>query len=432
MRICVLALFLAVFSCLYSAPLKVEVAGKGAVLINADTGRILYEKNAHLPLYPASTTKVVTALYALERLGGEVDRLVTASPDAVAVVSPTARRSGDGRHLPYRLEYGGTHMGIKPGEALSMRTLLYGLMLSSANDAANVLAEHISGSVPRFMEELNAYIRSIGCSNTELHNPHGLPFEEHKISAFDMALIMRRAIGHPLFRDIVQTREFPRHETNKQPEGVLTSHNALIKPGKFFYPKALGGKTGYTVSSGYTLVAAAEDPQRQCVAVVFGCQSREQCYRDIITLFDAAFEEKRAVRTLFSKGFDDFVCAVPGGNRPLKGALAEDLLLEYYPSEEPDFTPVIHWDSLTLPVHIGDRVGEVEILSQEKIRLASQPLYAVQSVEPTLSHMLHLFFAAIKQKMVSHRTPILAGFGVILLYGAYHFTHRKRPRGKVR
>ena len=145
-----------------SARFKVDVSAKGAVLMNAETGAILWEKNAHTPLYPSSTTKLITALYALEKKGNAFEALVTASYDAVAAVHPSVRRSPQGKHPPYRLEFGGTHIGLKAGEILPLRALMYGLMLNSGNDAANWIAEYVSGSVPAFMEELNRFVGKKG------------------------------------------------------------------------------------------------------------------------------------------------------------------------------------------------------------------------------------------------------------------------------
>src|SRR3989304_627075 len=150
--------------------LNVEVSAKSAILINADTGAPLFEKNAHLPCYPASITKVATALYTLEKKSSYLDEVVTAPLDAIATVSPVARRQS-GKPPAYRLEFGGTHIGIKAGEELSLRVLLYGLMLPSGNDAANVISHHVSGSIPTFMEEMNSFIRAKGCNETVFYTP---------------------------------------------------------------------------------------------------------------------------------------------------------------------------------------------------------------------------------------------------------------------
>jgi len=294
------SLFAAAHSCAYGT-LKMDMSAKAAILINEETGAVLYEKNAHTPLYPASITKVITALYTLEKKGHALDEEVIATHDAVSAVHPHIRRAHQKGHPPYRLEFGGTHIGIKAGEALNLRTLLYGLMLASGNDAANVIAQHVSGSVPQFMNELNAYVKAKGCKDTVLFTPHGLPHPDHKTTAYDMAKLTRIALQYPVFRDVVKTVAYTRPQTNKQAESEFHQHNALVKPGKFYYPKATGVKTGYTTAGGYTLVASAEDENRKLIAVLLGYEQLQERYKDAIALFEAAFNEPKVTRTLFSK-----------------------------------------------------------------------------------------------------------------------------------
>jgi D-alanyl-D-alanine carboxypeptidase (penicillin-binding protein 5/6) len=152
-----------------SACLQCELSAPSAVLMNAETGKVLFAKNADVPCYPASTTKMATALYALHQKKDCLQQKIVASKEALMTVSPSVRKRS---HPSYRLEFGGTHIGIKAGEELDYQTLLYGLMLSSGNDAANVIAEFISGSIPQFMQELNLFLQEIGCKNSRFQNPH--------------------------------------------------------------------------------------------------------------------------------------------------------------------------------------------------------------------------------------------------------------------
>ncbi len=409
-----------------SSPLKVEVSAKGAILMNAETGAVLWEKNARASFYPASTTKIITALYALEKKGHVLDELVTASYDAVATVHPNVRRAGNGGHLPYRLEFGGTHMGIKAGETLPLRTLFYGLMLASGNDAANVIAEYVSGSVTHFMEELNRFVHEKGCLDTILHTPHGLPCPEHKTTAYDLAILAREAMKNPFFREVVKSTQFPRLPTNKQPESILYQHNALIKPGRFYYPKAIGIKTGYTLSGGYTMVAAAEDPQRKLIAVFLGCEKIEQRYKDAIALFEAGFHEKKVSRTLFSKGFDLFNHALEGGNTLLQAYLSQEIVLEYFPSEEPLFRTAVSWQVPPLPILAGQKVAEMQIFSSENQLLSSAPLFAVRAVEPTLRHQVLLVWKKVKQGIWDHVALCMAVGGILILTSTFYYSHRSK------
>jgi D-alanyl-D-alanine carboxypeptidase (penicillin-binding protein 5/6) len=409
-----------VFLC-FASPLKVDVSAQGAVLMNAETGAVLWEKNSQTPLYPASTTKLITALYALEKKGDALDEMITASHEALATVHPHVRRTS-GNHPPYRLEFGGTHMGIKTGETLSFRTLFYGLMLTSGNDAANVIAEHVSGNISAFMEELNEFVRKKGCLNTVLHTPHGLPHSEHKTTAYDLGILAREALKYPFFREVVKARQHIRPQTNKQIEATLYQHNALVKPGRFYYPKAIGIKTGYTLSGGYTLVAAAEDAERKLIAVVLGCEKIESRYKDAIALFEAGFNEKKVSRMLFSKGFDLFTHAVVGGKIPLQAYLLQDIVLEYFPSEEPTFKTSVLWQIPAPPIQAGQKIAEMQIFSSENRMLSSAPMFAVRAVEPTLHYQVLCLWKKLKI------TWLMAAGGLLILAGSFYYSRVRRAR----
>lgn len=398
---------------------KLDLSAKAAVLMNSETGAILYEKNAHMPLYPASITKMITAMYALEKKGDALEEQVKAPFDAVCAVYPHVRRRSEA-HPPYRLEFGGTHMGIKAGEMLSFRTLLYGLMLISGNDAANVIADYVSGNIPQFINELNLYVQSKGCLHTQLHTPHGLSHDEHKTTAYDMALLAREALKNPILRQIVGTSSYTRPATNLQPEAVMHQHNGLVNPqSKFYYPKALGIKTGFTNAAGYTLVAAAEDANRKLIAVLLGCQRLDERYKDAIALFEAGFQEKKAQRTLFSKEFDTFTRAIKGGKTPLKAGLHSDAVIDYYESEKQIFSSHVVWQDAPLPIMEGERVGHVQILSDRGESVAEAPLFAQAHVAPTLGYSL--------QKGLSNYLGwILALIGCAIVISSYSVFHRKR------
>ena len=425
----VLFSFCLVFSALHAAsPLRVDVSAKGAILMNTETGAVLWEKNGHTPLYPASTTKLITALYALEKKGNALDEMVTASHEAVAAVHPHVRRASNGNHPPYRLEFGGTHMGIKTGEMLSLRTLFYGLMLTSGNDAANVIAQYVSGSISSFMEELNRFVREKGCLNTILRTPHGLPDPEHKTTAYDLGILAKEALKYSFFREVVKTTQCIRPQTNKQPQSTLYQHNALVKPGRFYYPKAMGIKTGYTLSGGYTLVAAAEDEQRKLIAVILGCEKIEDRYKDAIALFEAGFNEKKVSRTLFSKGFDLFTYPIEGGKAPLQGYLSQDIVLEYFPSEEPAFKTSVLWQVPPLPIHAGQKIAEMQIFSFENRLLSSAPLFAVRSVEPTLHYQVLCSWRKLKKGVWNNITWVMAAGGVLVLAGTFYYSRVRRAK----
>ena len=365
-------------------PLRCEVLAPSAILINADTGQVLYEKQARIPTFPASTTKIATALYSLYLKGDRPDDLVQISSNAVSAVSPAIRRGG--KHPSYRLEFGGSHMSLRTGEQISFNSLLHGLLVCSGNDAANAIAEYVSGSVPKFMEGMNVYLQSIGCLNTHFQNPHGLPDSEHLTTAYDLARIAHVAMRNAFFCEVVKTTRYLRPKTNVQEQSVLIQSNALLKSGKFFYPYAMGIKTGYTVAAGSNIVAAAQKGDRRVIAVVLNCEDSSQRYRSCIGLFEAAFQEVKVERKLLSQEYDSFSRVLDGASSRLEGVLSRDVSIEYYPSEESSLSAKCCWDVIELPIKKGDRVGEIQVANAQGDLVLTEPVLAKDSVEPTISY----------------------------------------------
>jgi D-alanyl-D-alanine carboxypeptidase (penicillin-binding protein 5/6) len=393
----------------------VEVGSKSALLMNAETGTILYEKNAHLPSYPASITKIATALYALERKGNFLDEPVVAFQECLGVATHAQKLRNPTLHPSYRLEPDGTSMGIKLLETLTFKDLLYGLMLASGNDAANVIAQHVSGSVPKFMDELNRYLRQKNITETFFNNPHGLHHEEHRTTAYDMGKIACEALKKPVFQEIVKALRYDRPQTNKQPPSVLVQHNQLLKRGPYFYSYACGIKTGYHSKAGYTLVAAAKKDDRILVAVILGAPDLKQRYKDAITLFETAFAEQKVSRLLFTKEHEQFSYLFKGAKKIAKGVLAEDFQLTYYPSEEPEFKAFLHWLPLAAPIQKGQRLGEIQLVTKEGRILKTAPLYAKEQVEATLSFSLKKSLNGFGFFIVQFKTYFLLGIGLIFI-----------------
>ncbi len=384
--------------------LKISVSAGSGILINAKTGAVLWAKNPHAKKYPASIAKIATVAYFLEKTKGQgLDRLIDPPRECLFAVSPTERLQG--RHPSYRLETHGSSMGIQNGEQLSIEDLLHGALIQSGNDACNVLSHVASGNISAFLEELNAYLQALGLKNTTLVNPHGLFHKDQVTSAYDMALLAKRAMENPLFRSIVCKQSYPRPKTSKQAAMMMSQHNALLKPGPYYYPKATGIKTG-TASFGKTLVASAEDEKRSLIAVLLDCKDAKQRFRDAIALFDAAFEEKEMVRTLFAKGSDTFTTEVFGGKHPVKGRLFNDLQLSFYPSEESEIKALLEWEALQMPIREGDRVAEIRLLNERGQVVKSAPLFAMEDVEPTLWFEIQTFFKEARRSLFMFLAPL--------------------------
>lgn len=365
-----------VSSRLSSRPLNVEISAPSALLMNADTGVILYEKEAHKRCYPASPTKIATALYVLEKKGEKLFEKIEASKTALTMVTTLDE-------VPYHLTAAGSSAGIKQGEVLSLNTLLHGLLLVSGNDAANVLAEAVSGSITKFMHELNFFLRKNGIQETSFVNPHGLHHPNHWTTAYDLALMTKKALKNPFFCKVVKTTQFVRPQTNKNLPGRFVQTNRLLKSGPYFYPQAIGVKTGYTSQSGYSLVGAATHEGRTLIAVLLGSPQSGCRFRDAIKLFEAAFSEKLVSRVLFSSKEDRFSHTFPWGTKGLEAFLSEDLIVKYYPSEELSLEAQIKWEERAPPVKKNDIVGYLKLIDENKKIIKELPLFSLSDVGAT-------------------------------------------------
>jgi len=208
-----------------------SVGARAGVIVDAKTGKVLWQKDADEPLYPASTTKVMTALLLLEKTSP--DELIVAPPD-IDKVQPSI-------------------MHLKPGEKITAHDLLYGMMLRSANDACVAAAVHVAGSVPAFAELMNARAREIGCENTTFHNPNGLPDPLHKTTARDLAMIGREAMRRPDFQRVVRTERYRVTRSLNQSDLWMVNKNKWLRKD----PSADGIKTGFTTPAGQCYVGSA-------------------------------------------------------------------------------------------------------------------------------------------------------------------------------
>ena len=366
--------WLCAVSVLSAGQLEVEIQARSAILVNANTGAVLFDKEAYVPSNPASTTKIATALYVLEQ-GGDLNQLATVSREALKS-KPKGKSAMSWWHEPE-----GTMMGLKVGEKISFDALLHGMMLISGNDAANVIAEEVGGSIPEFMQRVNEYLLNIGCKSTQFTNPHGLTDANHWTTAYDLALMTRKALQSPKFRQVVATQVYKKPETNKQPQGEIKLYNPLLKlNSQYYYPKAIGVKTGYTQAAGCNLVAAAEHEGRTLIAVLLGCASKGERFEMAKKLFETAFSENKATRRLMGPEHI-FTKEVLGSKRALKASLINPLSIAFFPSEELKCKAVLHWDAVQLPLRKGQKVGEVHILDEENQFLEKGDLIALEELK---------------------------------------------------
>lgn len=254
-----------------------ELHSQAAILMDAETGQILFEKNMHESLPPASITKILTALIAIEE--GQLEDQVLMSREAV-----------------FSIPRGSSHIALDEGEVLPLSEALYAMMLVSANDAANGIAEHIGGTLPDFVKKMNDTAQELGAKNSYFLNPSGLDEEGHLTSAYDMALITRAAMALPEFNTIWGTplREMP--PTNKQSEiRYLHTQNRMMIKTSYYYEGVIGGKLGWTTQAQNTMVMAAQKGDRRLLCVLLKSQAPQEKYQDAQRLFDYGFQAFRPV-----------------------------------------------------------------------------------------------------------------------------------------
>ncbi len=339
-RDCLLAVAILLFaSGVAFASAAPRLSADAAVLMEWSTGTLLYGKNAHQPRHPASLTKLVTALVAVD----------CSLPDDIVVVSPKAARvEGSSAHL-------------KPLHRYTMEDLLYGLLVSSGNDAALAIAEHIGGSVAEFAALMTEKARSYGALNSRFLNPHGLTAQGHYTSAHDVAVFLIHALDHPLLARIMATKTV-RIEDVESGEGPrLRNTNKLL----WTYMGSEGGKTGTTSAAGKCLAAAATRDGTTLVAVVMHSSAR---WEDTATLLDWGFDHYRTVRAV-TAGQMVKTIPVKGGVSPRVTLVAESDLnlvvrqqdvarIEYRECE---------MDEVRAPVRAGQPCGWVEAYLDDEL-----------------------------------------------------------------
>ncbi len=254
-------------------PSGIDTESKSMVVMDVDSGAVLLDKSPEEKKYPASITKILTGLLAVEN--SKPDETVVFSEDAVFL------NEGDSSHISRDV-----------GERMTMEECLYGMMLESANECAWAIAEHVAGTEEKFVDMMNERAAKLGCTNTHFSNPNGLPEEDHYTSALDMARIAREAYKNERLRAIMATRAYTIPPTNTHDvETPLNNHHAMLnfyKTDEYLYDGCLGGKTGYTDTAGYTLVTYAKRDGLTLICVVMDSNSPGY-YNDTIKLFDYAF-----------------------------------------------------------------------------------------------------------------------------------------------
>lgn len=250
-------------------PAGPAIGAQSAILLEVNTGVILYAKNIDEKQFPASTTKLMTCLLAAENC--KMDEIVTFSHDAVFSIEP-----------------GSSNIGIDAREAMPMEECLYGILVGSANEVANAVAEHVAGSMDDFAKMMNERAAELGCANTHFVNAHGLFNENHYTSALDLALIAKAFFQNELLSKLGNTSSHHFEATDTQPDDFIQRNKHKLITGEIPYEGIKGGKTGYTDDSRQTLVTCAEQNGMKLICVIMKEESPEQFY-DTVKLFDYGF-----------------------------------------------------------------------------------------------------------------------------------------------
>ncbi|HCX64131.1 MAG TPA: hypothetical protein DHN33_02830 [Eubacteriaceae bacterium] len=353
---------LALFASPVSALDASNIESDAALLMDRDTGQILFEKNAREKRYPASITKVLTGLLVVEHL--ELDQTLVVPEE-----------------VPPMIEPGSSQVYLIPGERLTVKELLYTLFVESANDAAATFALEIGGSMEGFAKMMNQKAAELGAKNSHFVNPHGLHSDEHYTSPYDMALIMAEASKDPILAEMMQTVNVDIDATNKQETRHLWTRNQLIRDvySDYYYEDVFASKTGYTSKAGTTLVSSAERKGRNCVAVVMGGIG-ESTFRDTVALFDYGFDAF-AEQTLFDAREALEEIPFETGTNPLSVGIEEEIVVLSESSSPAEVTTSLQMkEDLALPIKENDPVGSMEIFLDGTL-FRQVPLIALNSVE---------------------------------------------------
>ncbi|WP_255574218.1 D-alanyl-D-alanine carboxypeptidase family protein [Halobacillus sp. Nhm2S1] len=248
-----------------SKPDTPSINSEAAIVLEANTGKVIYEKNAETRMYPASLTKIATAIYAIEN--GDLNETVTVSERAY--------------------ETGGSSVFLEEGDQATLKELVQGLLLNSGNDAGVAIAEHLSGSVERFSEDLNAYLEEkAGVERTDFQNPHGLFDSEHRTTAKDLAKITQYAQGNQTFNEIYGLEVLDWN--GEKWDATLYTHHRLMREDP--YEGVTGGKTGYVPQSGFTLATSASRENMDLIVITMKSRTKNLSYEDTKKLLDYGFD----------------------------------------------------------------------------------------------------------------------------------------------
>ena len=410
-----LALLLGALSPMAYALDEPQVECSYCILLETNTDTVLYNRGGDTRAYPASLTKMMTVLLALEACENQA---LLPNGETAALSNPVTAQPG----FNFDMIADGSTADILQGETMTLEELLYCAMLSSANEACNVIAMYISGSVDAFVERMNQRAAELGCTGTHFANTHGLPNDSHYTTAYDLSRIARECVNHSTFRELCSTRTHTLNPTNLSAERQLYNTNALINandhyPGNYLYEGASGIKTGYTAAGGYCLAALATREgvaNEQLLAIILkapayddngdGILDRYCNFSDAARLFDWGFDNWSYREVIKST---DIITEVPvsmGDGADRVSVRPSSSIVRLLPKDEdlslyqriPTITAAANGKELEAPITAGQVLGEIAIV-KDGVTVGTSALVAssdvalsrVQYMRTEISNTLH-------------------------------------------
>lgn len=400
-----------------------SISSDAAILIDANTGQILFEKNIHEPMYPASTTKIMTGILALE--SGKLDDIVTVD-----------------NKTPY--EISGSHIALEPGEIISFNDLLHALLIESANDAAAVIAKHISGSTSEFAKLMNDKAKEVGAKNTHFVNPHGLHNKEHTTTAYDLAKIAQYAMKNDDFRSLVKKYKYTINETNKKDvKRYLKSSNKMLyatgtnnkinvngRSVDIKYAGSNGVKTGYTPEAQNCLVTSAVRGNQELISVVLHATGKN-VYIDTHKLLDYGFDNFESKQLAFKNEFIQNIDIERGDKTFIPLIVGQTVFATLSNETENNINKTIKLqDNITTPVSNGQVLGNIEYtLDDEVIGTAN----LISAVDVNLKGIYQVVNTSTKGSLLEKWWLwLIIIFILWKLYIQYRRTKRKIRRRKIK
>lgn len=406
------------------------VGAQSAILMEANSGTILYEKNIHEKLYPASTTKMMTCLLAVENCA--LDEMVTFSKEAV-----------------FGIEQGSSNAGIDVGEQISMEECLYIILMYSANEVTAGVGEHVAGSIDAFVDKMNERAKELGCLNTHFNNSNGLPDENHYTTAYDLALIAREFYKNETLQKISSTSFYTVYPTSTQPDQWdMQNHHKLCKNLSYEYEGFIGGKTGYTNVARQTLVSGAQRNGMRLICVVLKEESPYQ-FTDTISLFDYGFHnftmfpvaENDTTYTMGNTDFFNTNSDIFGSSKQIISIDPNDYIVLPNTADFSDTTSKLIYDNTT-----GDEIATVSYqyhgvnVGTASIKLASDtgeeydfdsPVIEKEQEQTNIRTQSNVIFINVIK--VLRIILLAAGIFIVACFikaylNGYHFGYKKRKK----